>query len=296
VLDIDDTEEAQKFYFEVFENHYRDLYGEDKRTNKIRLNGAKYRALSNVPLFPLFEFTSMPAAANNPTTKALTEPRCVHRHGSQVQRELCSGEDASNRPDSVDRLFNLKKKALLTDLRHLCIFDKFLATVWTIEYQKRCLPHCYILLFLSSEDSNRLLDPRYIDRAVRAEIPLAKEDLDGVLTEIFKGVMIHGPCGADKPSAPCTELRNRQYICKKGFPKSFESEAIVGSDGYPQYRRRNNGMTAIKVVLLAMFRWIIDMWFPITHIFYADSMPISMWRYVDLSNRSNMYINMDIRR
>ena len=54
---------------------------------------------------------------------------------------------------------------LLDELRHICI-GKFLATVWTIEYQKSCLPHCHILLVLSIDNSNSLLGPPYINRAV----------------------------------------------------------------------------------------------------------------------------------
>ncbi|XP_024876803.1 uncharacterized protein LOC112457801, partial [Temnothorax curvispinosus] len=45
--------------------------------------------------------------------------------------------------------------------------------------------------------------------------------------------MIHGPCGDW-----C--LINDK--CSKHFPKPFRPETTMDEDGYPQYRRRNNGL------------------------------------------------------
>ena len=69
------------------------------------------------------------------------------------------------------------------------IFGTCPARVWTIEYQKRGLPHLHLLVFL--EDSDHFLEPEVIDEMVCAELPDASWDPDGELTDIVKSAMIH---------------------------------------------------------------------------------------------------------
>ncbi|XP_074293619.1 uncharacterized protein LOC141620717 [Silene latifolia] len=54
--------------------------------------------------------------------------------------------------------------------------------------------------------------------------------------------MIHGPCGELNPDAPCMIDR----ICSKKFPKRFNERTTVDGDGYPVYKRRENGTTIMK--------------------------------------------------
>jgi len=54
--------------------------------------------------------------------------------------------------------------------------------------------------------------------------------------------MIHGPCGAAKPSAPCTN----DEVCTKKYPKVFLTATQISSDGYPLYRRREDGRIIVK--------------------------------------------------
>ena len=53
--------------------------------------------------------------------------------------------------------------------------------------------------------------------------------------------MIHGPCGTSNPHSPCME----DGKSTKRFPKDFVENTFVG-DGYPHYRRRNNGKYVVK--------------------------------------------------
>ena len=55
--------------------------------------------------------------------------------------------------------------------------------------------------------------------------------------------MLHGPCGRVNSHAKCMQGRKR---CDKNFPKPFASQTTIDSDGFPTYRRRDDG----KVVMV----------------------------------------------
>lgn len=125
----------------------------------------------------------------------------------------------------------------LTNLCHLSIY-LFVSDMYTIEFQKRGLPHAHILIFL--HPSSKYPTPRDIDKIIFAEIP--HQDDQPELYNLVKSHMIHGPCGNANRAAPCT----KDGKCTKYFPKKFQPETIVDQDGFPVYRRRNNGHTITK--------------------------------------------------
>ncbi|GFQ95232.1 ATP-dependent DNA helicase [Trichonephila clavata] len=120
-----------------------------------------------------------------------------------------------------------------------CIFGNVRCHMYTVEWQKRGLPHAHILLWL--EDKIR---PESIDEIICAELP--DSNIDPALYEIIRTTMIHGPCGHINKSSPC--MLNGK--CTKKYPRCFRKETQTGEDGYPQYRRRSpeNGgiVTQIK--------------------------------------------------
>jgi hypothetical protein len=166
----------------------------------------------------------------------------------EVQRELLPGQQAADRPDLISRVFRLKKQQMLDDIFKHGIFGKCVARVWTIEYQKRGLPHLHLLIFLDHSD---FLDPEVIDKIVCAELPDLSDpswNNDPEITEIVRSVMIHGPCGEHNPKAPCMEVdaRTGHAHCTKHYPRAFCPETTVSEDGYPLYRRRNSPHTAFE--------------------------------------------------
>ena len=108
-------------------------------------------------------------------------------------------------------------------------FGRIRAFVYSIEYQKRGLPHAHILTWNHPEDK---LKPDEIDSAISCEIPNKNEDPD--LHGKVMSHMIHGPCQHLNPHSPCM-VDNR---CSKSFPKDFLQATQQGVDAYPKYRRR----------------------------------------------------------
>ncbi|OIT19966.1 hypothetical protein A4A49_63775, partial [Nicotiana attenuata] len=108
--------------------------------------------------------------------------------------------------------------------------------IYTVEFQKRGLPHAHILLFLH----NKYPNVGDIDQIISAEIP--DESVDPCYYKAVKNFMMHGPCGSARKSSPC--MRNGR--CTKHFPKKFVQNTTTDEDGYPVYKRRDNGRTINK--------------------------------------------------
>jgi hypothetical protein len=146
--------------------------------------------------------------------------------------EQGKSQDPSDRPDIVARVFVQKMEALLKDIKK-GIFGKVAGMVYTVEFQKRGLPHMHLLLFLHQQDKIR--EPKHVDDIVCAQIP--DPVTQPLLYETVTKTMIHGPCGHDNPSAVCMVDR----ACSKRFPKDFQEATLFGDDGYPLYTRPDNG-------------------------------------------------------
>ncbi|GAU51410.1 hypothetical protein TSUD_413210 [Trifolium subterraneum] len=73
------------------------------------------------------------------------------------------------RPDVTCRVFQIKLDQMMADFRKGHFFGRVVASMYTIEFQKRGLPHAHILLWLDSRD--RLQSPESIDSVICAELP-----------------------------------------------------------------------------------------------------------------------------
>ena len=165
---------------------------------------------------------------------------------------LAPGEHAVNRPDLVARVFNLKLKALLEDLIDNSVLGVVVAYTWTIEFQKRGLPHAHILLVMRSTDKPRT--PADVDRATCAELPDETDPQQAELFQIVSTSLFHGPCGLFNREAPCTD---DQGVCSKGFPFDFCDATVLLADKYPTYRRRDDGRQIERRGVLLDNRWVV---------------------------------------
>ena len=127
-------------------------------------------------------------------------------------------------PDIVCRVFHQKINELLKDLLERDIFGKVIGHVEVIEFQKRGLPHCHILLILDKQSKLKSSDD--YDAVVSAEIPDPKhERLHALVLQHM--IHHHGPA--------CM----RDNFCSKWFPKDFCPSTRTEESGYPLYRRRS---------------------------------------------------------
>ncbi|XP_065323624.1 uncharacterized protein LOC135930767, partial [Gordionus sp. m RMFG-2023] len=150
---------------------------------------------------------------------------------SEISENLFAGQTTTDRPDIVCRVFKIKLNAFISDILKNKIFGTSLAYVYTIEFQKRGLPHAHLLIILSKE--NKIETSEAIDNYVSAEIPdrLTNPKLFAIVTRC----MIHGPCGIINPQSPCMD----KGMCTKNFPKDFQNATKSNINGYPSYKRRN---------------------------------------------------------
>ncbi|GJR79669.1 uncharacterized protein Tco_0150454 [Tanacetum coccineum] len=148
------------------------------------------------------------------------------------------GLKSKDRPDVTTRVFKIKLDRLIKDIKEMLIFGQVKAEVYTIEFQKRGLPHCHLCVWLETE--NKLRFPVDIDRCISAKIP--NKDEDPELYQLVKEFMMHGPCGPEHRSCPCM-VDNK---CSKKFPKKFNEETFIDESGYAIYSRSENGKTIKK--------------------------------------------------
>ncbi|GBP65087.1 hypothetical protein EVAR_5233_1 [Eumeta japonica] len=80
--------------------------------------------------------------------------------------------------------------------------------MYSVEWQKRGLPHAHILVWFIDK-----IRPEEIDSIISAEIP--DPSTDQLLFDIVTTNMIHGPCGTLNSSSPCMA----DGKCTKNFPK-----------------------------------------------------------------------------
>ncbi|KIK35023.1 hypothetical protein CY34DRAFT_26716 [Suillus luteus UH-Slu-Lm8-n1] len=75
----------------------------------------------------------------------------------EITENLLPGQSAVDHPDLVAHVFYQKQQALLKKVR-AGYYGKVAGLVYTIEYQKRGLPHMHLLIFLEAEYKIRMVE------------------------------------------------------------------------------------------------------------------------------------------
>jgi hypothetical protein len=131
----------------------------------------------------------------------------------EIQNALLPGQTAQDRPELISRVFNMKLKAIFNDILKENIFGKVLAYLYTIEFQKRGLPHAHVLLILAQPYKSKTATD--YDTIVSAEIP--NRDRNPNTFNTVKQTMMHGPYGIFNPNASCM----KDEKCFKKYSRNF---------------------------------------------------------------------------
>ena len=205
----------------------QDMLSQDKESHEI-----------GKPVILPSSFTGGPRYMHERTQDAMAY---VRRHGrpdifltmtcstawKEIHDELFPGQASSERHDLIARVFRMKVKELMKLVHKEGVFGTISCYMYTIEWQKRGLPHVHILIWV-----NGGLHSSVVDNFISAEIPDPHDD--PLLFELVKDKMIHGPCGPLNPNSPCM----KDGRCTKDFPKDLIAETQTDVNGYPKYRRR----------------------------------------------------------
>ena len=154
----------------------------------------------------------------------------------EIEEGLLPGQVPSDRHDLLARVFRQKLIKLIDIVTKTHVFGPTRCWMYSIEWQKRGLPHAHILIWLKNK-----IKSDQIDSVISAELPDPQQDPR--LFDIITKTMIHGPCGAINPDAPCMEDKKK---CTKRYPRQLLRDTETGDDGYPLYRRRSPEDGGIK--------------------------------------------------
>ncbi|XP_076066073.1 uncharacterized protein LOC143039717 [Oratosquilla oratoria] len=155
------------------------------------------------------------------------------------------GASGADRPDLMSRIFKLKLDSLIDDLIHKKAFGAVKAYLYSVEWQKRGLPHAHILLWMTVRVTADI-----VEQVISAEIP--DKEKEPRLYETVTRCMIHGPCKGYNESEVCCQIKSKKPgQCGKGFPKTCRDNLLFGNNGYPEYVRRSigEGGNSFKIML-----------------------------------------------
>jgi len=115
-----------------------------------------------------------------------------------------ANQKSSDRHDLIVRVFKLKLRKLIDLITKCKIFGNVISWVYSIEWQKRGLPHAHILMWLENK-----VHPDRIDNIISAELPDPEKNPH--LFDIIK------KCGQLNPFSVC--MQDGQ--CKCNYPRKL---------------------------------------------------------------------------
>ncbi|XP_035843842.1 uncharacterized protein LOC118490361 [Helianthus annuus] len=159
-----------------------------------------------------------------------------------------------DRPDILDQLFKVKLDSLIKDLKDKSLLGKVSAVVYTVEFQKRGLPHAHICLFM--DPAHKFPKVEHIDPLISAKIPDKNEDME--LYTLVGEYMIHGRCGSHNINCVKKKLQNNSVITRLLIQVDFLynedeimellSKSVVGSIKY-LFKYINKGPDKVTVAV-----------------------------------------------
>uniref|UniRef100_A0A915K862 Helitron helicase-like domain-containing protein n=1 Tax=Romanomermis culicivorax TaxID=13658 RepID=A0A915K862_ROMCU len=154
----------------------------------------------------------------------------------EIKNALAPGQSYTSRPDIVCRVFYHKLKELIKDIAERHVLGKCLGYVYSVEFQKRGMPHIHMLIILEKDPGNKM--PDFCDEFVCAEIP-DLPDKEDISDEAAQARNLHhwvtklnlhdhdekSPCMVDGK-------------CSKYFPRKVSAVTVLSEKDFPIYKRR----------------------------------------------------------
>ena len=155
----------------------------------------------------------------------------------EITQNLKPGQTGMDRPDLISRVFKVKLKHLLADLRQ-GVFGKAQYMMHVIGWQPRGVVHAHIIVMYEDGPEKE----GNVDEWIWTNLPDASL-ADGKLREKVLAYHIHKKCGKHNPSSPCMKVnpKTKQKYCSKHYPQPFRSSMQTNSSGRAEYTRLNNG-------------------------------------------------------
>ncbi|GJW57282.1 DNA helicase [Tanacetum coccineum] len=110
----------------------------------------------------------------------------------------------ADRAEIVDHVFEMKIHQFVKYLRDIKPFGKIIAIVYTVEFQKRGLPHCHTLIWV--DKNSRIQSQEDIDNYISTELPSEEADPEG--HRVVSEFMVHEPCSEDTDKIAARVTRN----------------------------------------------------------------------------------------
>uniref|UniRef100_A0A914PD09 Ubiquitin-like protease family profile domain-containing protein n=1 Tax=Panagrolaimus davidi TaxID=227884 RepID=A0A914PD09_9BILA len=165
----------------------------------------------------------------------------VNPEDEDIIMNIYEDQKAWERPDIVNSCFYQKLHELIRIIEKEQIFGPVECSVVCIEFQKRGLPHCHCAFTLKEKWDT----VEKVDAYIRAYLPPMSQEEAEERGEIYdedyanyvKKFMIHTPCGAHNPNAPCMV----DGKCKRNFPRPFLEDTVMDDNGFTRPKRPDNG-------------------------------------------------------
>ncbi|CAN0552049.1 unnamed protein product, partial [Laminaria digitata] len=130
-----------------------------------------------------------------------------------------------DRPDLVNRVFKMKLRFLLADLKNNLFGKMHYYMLYVIEYQGRGCVHAHIIIKFEGPSPEQLKE---VDKWIWTNLPDASI-ANGELRKKVLQYMVHKKCGTFNPSAPCmkTDPKTKRKYCKMHYPQPFRSSLAL---------------------------------------------------------------------
>nr|CAD2192828.1 unnamed protein product [Meloidogyne enterolobii] len=164
----------------------------------------------------------------------------MNPEAEELRRMIPDGYSWADRPMEVCRLFVDKLKELECDLTQREVMGPVKGWFWSLEHQKRGLPHVHFAVILDWDRMRTkgciFTKEDYMDQYISAEIPDLPNESDQSQSAQLQRELYRVIVSANIHK--CDKRCLRDGRCKQRFPKKYADDNKYSDNAYPDYKRR----------------------------------------------------------